>query len=386
MKPFARSFFFTLIFISSIAASFITGYQAHKHLIDQKISFPILTQAYDLLTLHGYSDVPANPALEYGMIRGMISAYGDPYTSFTAPAQHELETNMLQGVYGGIGVTLGNDTQGFYVLYPYPDCPAANAGILEGDRLLKIDDLMITPETPQDIIQAALRGPVGERVSIIIARPPQTSEIELSIELNEIPLPSVISHLEVTEPKLGIVQINIIAATTHEEILNAFFDLNARGATAYAIDLRNNAGGLLDAGIDISRIFLTSGVVIEQQYRGQPVEVFSVEQPGELQTYPLVILVNQNTASAAEIIAGALQAQDRAILIGAPTFGKDTIQLVFDLDDGSSLHITAAHWWIPGLIEPLAGNGLQPDILIYPDEVSAIDPYIEAAKFYFFKD
>ncbi len=158
------------------------------------------------------------------------------------------------------------------MLYPYPDSPAAQAGILDGDRLLQVEELLIAPETSSDIIQAALRGPVGEQVRLTIARPPDYTEILLTVDRMEIPLPSVTWHLVPTEPRLGIVQINLIAATTHQEVQNAFVDLQARGAVAYVLDLRDNAGGLLDAGIAISRLFLTSGIIIEQQYRGQSVE------------------------------------------------------------------------------------------------------------------
>jgi carboxyl-terminal processing protease len=316
----------------------------------------------------------------------MLSAYGDPYTSFSEPAQHELQTNALQGTFGGIGVTLGKDADGFHVLFPFPDSTAAKAGILDGDRLLQVDNVLITPETPSESIQAALRGPVEVPVHLTITRTPEYTEIELIIERMEISLPSVAWHLDPTEPRLGLIQINLIAATTHQEILIAFNDLQTRGAKAYALDLRNNTGGLVNAGIDISRLFLSSGVILEQQYRGQPVETYSTGAPGELSMYPLVVLVNHSTASAAEIIAGSLQANDRAILIGAPTFGKDTIQLVFDLEDGSSLHITAAHWWIPGLNQSMADHGLQPDILVDPGLGIASDPFIDAAIKYFFPD
>ena len=386
MRTFFRSLFITLLILSFMTISFVAGFFFHQHANKEEIQFPILHQSYKILLTHGYSDPPAAPALEYGMIRGMLSAYGDPYSSFSEPAQHELQTNALQGAFGGIGITLGKDSLGFHVLFPFPDSPAAKAGILDGDRLLQVDNVHITPETPPESIQAALRGPVEEPVHLIVARTPDYTEIELIIERMEISLPSVAWHLDLVDLRLGVIQINLIAATTHQELFTAFSDLQSRGATAYALDLRNNGGGLLDAGIDISRLFLSSGVILEQKYRGQPVETYSTDEPGELSMYPLVVLVNHSTASAAEIIAGSLQANDRAILIGAPTFGKDTIQLVFDLEDGSSLHVTAAHWWIPGFNQSLADHGLQPDILVDPVLGSASDPFIDAAIKYFFPD
>jgi carboxyl-terminal processing protease len=182
----------------------------------------------------------------------------------------------------------------------------------------------------------------------------------------EISLPSVTARLDSDRPEVGIVDINLIAASTADEILQAVEALQSRGAVFFVIDLRDNPGGLLTAGVEIARLFLKDGAVIEQQYRGQEVESLAVNQPGPLSEIPLVVLINPDSASAAEIIAGAIQAHQRALLAGLPSRGKDTIQLVFELEDGSSLHVTAAHWWVPGLSQPVGGQGLQPDLLTNP--------------------
>jgi carboxyl-terminal processing protease len=127
-------------------------------------------------------------------------------------------------------------------------------------------------------------------------------------------------------------------------------------------------------------LFLEDGAVMQQQYRGQEVRTFEVEKPGPLADLPLAVLINHGSASAAEIAAGALQAHGRAALIGEPSYGKDSIQLVFTLQDGSSLHVTSAHWWIPGLQKVVGAQGLQPDILVDPvGSVEGSDPYLQAA-------
>ena len=180
-------------------------------------------------------------------------------------------------------------------------------------------------------------------------------------------LPSTTWNLAPQDLRIGIIRVSVISATSADEVSKAAADLKQRGATYFILDLRNNGGGLLDGGIDVARSFLKSGMVIRQQYRGEAVRDYSVDKPGPLAELPLVVWVNQNTASAAEIIAGALQAQKRAQLVGTQTYGKDSIQLVFNLQDGSSLYVTAAHWWIPGFENGLEGHGLQPDRSVKDD-------------------
>lgn len=215
-------------------------------------------------------------------------------------------------------------------------------------------------------------------MDITVSRPNEDKTYTFTIEREEIALPSVTWHLEPSEKRLGLIKVNIIAATTPDEIMKAVMDLQELGASAFALDLRDNFGGLLDSGVDVAKLFLSKSIIIEQQYRDQPIEQYKTNQVGPLTSIPLVVLVNQNTASAAEIISGALQAQKRAKLIGVPTYGKNTIQLVFQLLDGSSMNVTSAHWWVPGLDTPRPGQGIQPDITILePNDFP--DPFVQAA-------
>jgi carboxyl-terminal processing protease len=371
MKPFKHTYLLMITVLLGLAIAFLAGFYTRGLLPGFDPRFPLLGQAYGLLKDNGYNPLPASPNLEHGMIKGMLQAYGDPFTAFYEPVQAELQSDSLQGSFGGIGVRLGKDAQGYPILYPFPDSPALKAGVRDGDRLQKVDSLAITLETTTDDLQGAVRGKVGSRVTIVVGRPPDYTPIEITIQRAEIPLPSVTWHLDATEPRLGVVEINIIASSTADETSRAIKDLISRGASAIALDLRDNGGGLLDAGITVARLFLKDGNIIQQQYRGLEVYTYKVETPGAFASLPLVLLVNQNTASAAEIIAGTLQAHKRALLIGSQTYGKNTIQLVFELSDRSSLHITAAHWWIPGFEFPIDGHGLKPDIAISPDNTDS---------------
>jgi len=380
---FKQSFLITLLIALVVVISFFSGYISHARLTASQ-PLPILHQAYQILLDNAYQTPQPGPALEYGMIRGMLQAYNDPYSSFSEPPQAELTSNTLQGSFGGIGVTMDKDPQGYHVLFPIKDGPAARVGVMDGDRLVKIDDKEIKLESSDDEILAAVRGPVGSKVKITVARPPDYNEFSFEIKREEIALPSVTWRLDFTEPRLGIIKVNVIASTTPQEIEKAVADLSGRGATAYALDLRDNFGGLLDSGVEVARLFLEKGVVIEQQFRGKAVESYTISRKGSLADIPIVLLVNQNTASAAEIIAGALQAHSRAQLIGTQTYGKNTIQLVFELQDKSNLSITAAHWWVPGLNAPQPGKGLQPDIAL-PEATGNPDPALQAAVQALFK-
>ncbi len=385
MMSFKQSFFITLIAVFCLTAAFVAGYFTHDRLHPGITDFAILSQAYEILSTQGIKAPPPAPALEYGMIRGMVETYNDPYTIFVEPPEHELESNTLQGSFGGIGVRIDHDAQGNVVLFPFPNGPAAQAGVQEGDSLLSVDKLVIDSTVPMEDIQAALRGPVGSKVKITISHPPSSERKEISIQRSEIPLPSVTWHIDPDESRLGIIEINVIAASTPDEVTKAVQDLATRGASTFLLDLRDNYGGLLSAGIDTARLFLRDGPIISEQYRGQEVKTYRVEKPGAFTDVPLAILVNHNTASAAEIIAGALKEQRRAKLVGTSTYGKGTVQLVFDLKDGSSLHVTAAHWWIPGLDPPVEGNGLMPDISVTPPGQDIVpDPFIQAAVHLFF--
>jgi carboxyl-terminal processing protease len=373
-------FLFISLQVILMGLMFSAGFLAQRIIYQRQNNYPIFTQAYQLLKDNALKPLPAPKILEYGMIRGLLDAYKEPFTVFIEPPQNELQTNQLQGKFGGIGVRLDRDPQNFYIVFPLPDSPAAKAGLMDGDRLLQIDSLSVTADTPQDDVEAAIQGKINSFVQIDIVRPPDSSKHHFSVVRQEYPIPSVVWNLVPGTPHTGIVQVSLIADTTPTEIQKAMDELKKQGATSYILDLRNNGGGLVQAGVDTARLFLKTGVVIDQQYRDKPVEKFDVSKTGIDSDVPLAVLINHGTASAAEIIAGALQGQKRSLLVGFPSYGKDTIQLVFDLQDGSSLHVTAAHWWVPSLSMSIEGKGLQPDIQLPEDQANGSEAVQAAVK------
>lgn len=351
---------FIFMQILVVLTAFAAGYYFHRWYVSGDLS--LASRALQLVKENSYDPLPQPTKLQYGMIKGLVQALNDPFASFFEPPQAELRTNQLEGKFGGIGVRIERDDENYIYLYPLPGSPAELAGIQEGDRLLAIDSFIVTPETSFDEVQASIRGPVGQRVRVTIGREPSFTPVEVVMERAEVPLPSVTWNFAPEDDLVGVIQIHVMAETTPGEVQKAILDLQQRGATHFILDVRNNGGGLVESGVDTARLFLQDGIVIQQQYRNQEVKTFSVEKSGPFTAIPLAILTNKGTASAAEILAGALQGQKRALLVGEPTYGKDSIQLAFDLGDGSSLQVTAARWWVPGLEPAIHGNGLQPDI------------------------
>ena len=337
----------TVIVILSIAI----GYFGHQFISRYRGDLSLLREARAILMENTILEIPPDPALEYGMIRGMLAVMNDPYTSFVEPAVHEIRTDELTGRFGGVGVRLERDTLANWRLYPLPDSPALAAGVEDGDLLLAVDDLIITSGTEELDLITAIRGPEGEEVTITIEREGQ--ELTFEIQRQWVPLPSITWNLLPEAPQMGLVRVNRIADTTADEMQAGIESLLEQGAEALIIDLRDNGGGLVEAGVRIARLFLESGEVISQSFKGEGVRTFKVEQPGPFVELPLVLLINGNTASSAEIVAGALSAHQRATLVGTPSFGKTSIQFIFELEDGSSVNVTSGRWWVPDRAFPL---------------------------------
>jgi carboxyl-terminal processing protease len=363
-----------IVLILIIGISFAAGIGTKAWIDKSQVKFPILNQAFRYLSDYAYQppeDDEKLTALEYGMINGMFQAFGDPHTRFVAPAVHEIEMNQLDGVFGGIGAQIEKNADGLFIMYPSKDSPAQLAGMQDGDELLQVDNVDISAEYAMDDVLAAIRGPVNTKVSLLVRHISDQSEENLTIKREEFNIPSVTYHFPNPENKIGVIKATIVAASTPDEIKAALDDLVSQGAESIVLDLRDNSGGYVDAGVNIAGMFLPKGDIIGRKYSDESKnQLITQSKNGEYQDIPLYVFVNHGTASAAEIIAGALQAQDRVKIIGTTSYGKNSIQLVFDLSDGSSVHITNAIWYVPGLPYDIGENGIQPDILLAEDQMT----------------
>jgi carboxyl-terminal processing protease len=342
--------------------------------------YPLLTEIRGLLAQRFIGTLPDAQKLEYGMAHGLVGALGDPYTVFVEPQPHEIETNSLAGEYGGVGVEMSQTVGGDFVLNPYPDSPAAAQGVLPADVLLKVDQTPIVRTMTVDAVAALVRGPVESTVTLRV-RHPQGAEADIAIIRQTYTIPSVTWRLLTEDPAIGLIAISRFSGKTAAETLQAADALQAQGAQKLVLDLRGNGGGILEAAVDTAALFLDGGVVMyETQRQAAEKTYLAPANTGPLATIPLVVLVNHNTASAAEILAGALLDRSRALLVGQTTYGKGSVQLVFDLSDGSSLHVTSFLWYTPAR-RALDKTGLAPTLAVEPDsELARAVQYLQTGR------
>ncbi len=369
---------FLLYSILLIIPSVIVGYQIRTLWPPTNERYALLKEAQHLIDEYYLGELPEQEVLERGMIRGMIAEIGDPYTIYLEPAAFEIQSDALSGEYGGIGAHLSRDENGQYRLFPFEGSPAANAGVVDGDILIAVDGEPILSDMDQNEVLSLIRGLVGTKVTLTLAsRYVEGDAIVLSIERENFPLPSVASYFLEQDERIAVIAISLFSQQTPREIGEAYDDLIKNGAMAVILDLRNNSGGLLESGVAVAEFFLPEGTILYEQKKDEKRIQYDVDNPGEGQDIPLVVLVNEATASSAEVVAAALQANGRAPLIGRQTFGKGVVQSVLVLQDGSSLYITSARWMTPDL-ERLDQRGLQPDIPIF-SENGDNEPFLLAA-------
>ncbi len=378
-----------LIVLLAFAAGFGTNWLLVHHKLsagDQETPEPfgIFWEAWHILERDYYGDLPEDKQMTYGAIRGAVATLDEPYTSFVEPHPPELERHDLEGRFGGIGAWVQQKGPGLFVLDPMRDRPAAQAGIQSGDVVVAVDGTVIRPETTLQDLLAMIRGPVDTVVRITVRREGiEGTEESLAFEITrqEVKIPSVSWRTLEEAPTIGYVKLNLFSERTADELREALDDLLAKGAAQIILDLRDNGGGLLETAIKVTSQFIEDGVVLYEQKQSGQEKFYPIESKYPVVDVPLVVLVNGGTASASEIVAGAMQDRERGLLVGEETFGKGSVQLIYDLSDGSSLHVTAARWLTPDRHQ-IDGAGLTPDVevaLTEQDQEQGRDPQLERA-------
>lgn len=373
-----------------VILSFATGFLVNE-LIETRFGrgpfndmgdeFSVFWEAWDRIGGNYIGEVPTNQDLTYGATHGSIRVLDDPYTIFVEPVAREQERERLRGNFGGVGVELSRDENGIFILEPIPGNPAEEAGVLSGDILIAVDDHELTPETTVQEVAELVRGEEGTQVVLTVLHQGSDEPIDISVTRATILMPSVSFRILPQDDSIGYIRLSSFTGESGKEIEEAILSLRQDRAEYLILDLRQNGGGLRDAAVDISEHFLDGGTVVFQASKDGDEQEFVADKGEIAEGIPVVVLVDDGTASAAEIVAGALQDRERATLIGSPTFGKGSVQLVFDLSDGSSVHVTSARWLTPNR-KQLDQQGLQPDILVEltQDAIdSGIDEILERA-------
>ena len=305
-------------------------------------------------------DTPDQEAA-YRVVREMLAGLGDPFTRFLEPDQYQsLQTNT-SGELTGVGLQITQGDDGYLtVISPVEGSPADDAGIQAQDRILRIDDVS-TKDLPLDEAAKLMRGLPGTTVILTVDREP--APLDMKIVRDRIALNPVTARLRTGgDFPVGYLRLNQFNANATDELAQAIQDLEAQGAAGYVLDLRNNPGGLLKAGIEIARLWMDEGPVVYTVNRyGIQDEIDA--NGSALTDLPLVVLVNKGTASASEILSGALQDNGRAQLVGEQTFGKGLIQSLFRLSDGSGLAVTVARYETPAHRD-INKQGIAPDQVV----------------------
>ena len=353
---------------------------------NRNVDFDLFWKVWDTLGAKYYDKSKIIPSeMVYGAIRGMVSALGDPYTVFLPPQEKKLVQEDLQGTFEGVGIQIGFKGTRLAVIAPLPGTPAEKAGVRAGDLILVIKDESRKINEGTDGISITdavevIRGPAGTSVTLTLLREGKDEPFEVEVVRQSINVPSIVLEYRGDGDSIAYIKVLKFSAETSSEWEKAVIELvkktNLKGVI---LDVRNNPGGYLEKAVELSSDFLENKdtVVIEEGGDGTRNE-YKVEKIGRLRKVDVVVLINEGSASASEILAGALRDNNRAELVGETTFGKGTIQEPMDVDGGAGLHITIAKWLTPNGLWVNEG-GLKPDIEIEDKEDTEEDEQLEKA-------
>lgn len=362
-----------------------TGKTASGSLVhdpEQEVNLSLLWGVWRLLLQHYIApEKLQTTSLLYGATAGLVRALDDPYTAFMTPKENRDFREGLGGKLHGIGAELTLRNGRVVVVAPIKGSPAQEAGILPEDIILTVDGVDIADE-PLDAVVRRIRGTKGTLVTLTVSRASESDPLTFTIKRADITIPSTQGEIRKTSSgAIGIITINQFGDGTIAEVEQELKNFRKDDVKGVIIDLRYNGGGYLEGSVELASLFLRQGKVVTVQRRqGEPVHHYVNGRPLE-PNVPLAVLINAGTASASEIFAGALQDLDRATIVGRKSFGKGTVQEVFDLPGGSSLRVTVARWLTPAGRD-LGTEGVLPDIEVdrTPEEIQAdLDPQLDAA-------
>lgn len=346
---------------------------------DQPAEFALFQEAWDLVTQHFVDQDKIDfRRMIYGAIEGMLNTLGDEnHTAFFSPEVAKQQANALEGSFEGIGAHVSMKDKQFKIIAPIRGSPAEEAGLLPGDIILAVDGQPVQGLSEGEVI-ARVRGPAGTTVVLTVMHLNATESVEIAIERRRIELDSV-QWAKIPGIDLAYLQLTQFSSDTSRELERALLaiqqeNFNGKPVRGIVLDLRNNSGGFLHEAIQVGSQFLQEGeVVLYERDAQKNLTVHNAYGVGLARTIPLIVLINQGTASAGEIFAGALQENGRAQLVGQTTIGTGTVLQAFELSDGSVIRLGVTNWLTPhqNLIK---NKGIKPDIpVVQPESIKLID-------------
>ncbi len=318
----------------------------------------------------------------WGATEGLASSLGDPYTVFFPPDENKLFSAEIQGSFGGIGAEIGVKDNVLTVVAPLRDSPAWNAGIKAGDKIIRIDKATTNDMTTEKAI-SLIRGPKGTVVTLTILRPGEKVTREIKITRDTIEIPTI--DTEIKENGVFVIKLYSFTENSAELFQGALQKFVDTRSDKLILDLRGNPGGYLDAAVDISSWFVDQGKIIVTEDFGDNRKPYVLRSHGpRLFTDQLkfVVLVDGGSASASEIVAGALREHNVATLVGEKTFGKGSVQELIPVTDTTSLKVTVAHWLTPNGVSISTAQGIEPDVKVsitHKDITDGVDPQMKKA-------
>jgi len=346
-----------IIIVISFGAGYILGQTNFSSSLE---GLDIIEQAWDIIFTE-YIDRSklASSNLSHAAVEGMVESIDDPYTSFLEAEYYEIGMSSLEGEFDGIGAYVTIQDEQLMIIAPIADSPADKAGIKAGDIILEIDgEPVIDMSLAEAIIK--IRGPKGTSVSLLVLHEGDSEPEEIAVIRARVELPSVRFEME---GDIAYINITQFSERTYDELSSVLDDLDENTTRGIILDLRGNPGGLLETVIDVASRFLSEGIVVEIMNNQGKVATLTVNTNIPTSDLPMVVLVDKTSASGSEVLAGALQDHNRALVAGNTTYGKGSVNILRRLDDGSGLYITTARWLTPNgrIIE---GQGIEPDRLL----------------------
>jgi carboxyl-terminal processing protease len=343
----------------------------------ETIPYEDLAAFADILNMvkDNYVDKVDDKTLIQHALHGMLAGL-DPHSGYLDKEENKEMNFAMTGKYGGLGIVVQPDKAGFVrVVSPIDDTPAARAGIQAGDLIIKIDDTSVKDLQLEEAVNK-MKGEPGSKVTLTLVREKEAKPLVLTLTREEIKVPSVNSHI--VEAGFGYLRITQFTVDTadgvHEQLAKLVKANNGEPLKGLILDLRNNPGGVLPAAVDVSDTFIDKGVIVSMKGRVADSNAEFDAKPGdELKGRPMLVLVNNGSASAAEIVAGALQDDHRALIVGQRTFGKGSVQTVRQLQDGSAVKLTTARYFTPSG-RSIQAEGIMPDVVLADIKAEKPDP------------